>query len=328
MAPAALAPQVELLSAGEAPRQPLRYQLQAGRQERLRLELALAMAAQVGQEGGGQAAPPLVLDIVAGPTEKVGADRLRYRLQVRKASLQLTEAEQAAHGEAIERDLALLRQLGGSVEVDTRGLTHHVALDVPSAPISPRFRSMLGNIRTALFSVPLPVEAVGVGARWRAKRIVDLQAFQVEQEVTYTLTALQGPRGTLQVTVRQSAAPQRLEDPKSGAQASLQAYETSGVGSVRFHLGHLTPVSEADVSSILRASLPKAEGQAVPLQVHMLSKVQVYPEYAGSRTPTVGLRKAKDDSDSAQDSTAGTPKPATAAPDATLEHTSQSTAAP
>ena len=72
---------------------------------------------------------------------------------------------------------------------------------------------MIVNARTTLSRVVLPAGPVGLGARWEARKELQLYGFKVQQVDTYTLVERVGDEIKLNVAVTQNALPQTLDFP-------------------------------------------------------------------------------------------------------------------
>lgn len=261
----AVAPRLEVLESGAEPRVLLRYQVRDGREEQMRLQLGLEVEVTNGAEVARMAAPPTTLDLFVGPVQTFPDGRTRYRMRASNVSTTYPEGAPPELVTQIDEQLAPLGGISGQVVIDDRGLTQSTSFAVPD-DLAPRQRTMLGNIRATLMSIPFPEVPVGVGARWVMKRGLRVGGFVVQQEATYTLTDFADGRGRVQITGRQTAAPQVLGEVEPGVVATLEAYESSGTGSAVFALGRITPHAEYDGTSTLRARVDGPDGSALMQQ--------------------------------------------------------------
>jgi hypothetical protein len=96
--------------------------------------------------------------------------------------------------------------------------------------------------------LPLPPDEVGVGARWEDRRQVAMNGLVVTQVGTFELGSLRGDLVTIELTVKQSAKPGVVADPRlpPGTTTEILAMEGSGAGKVSVHLTKL------DVSSTVK----------------------------------------------------------------------------
>jgi hypothetical protein len=275
-------PSVRVLDPGMTPRVPLRYRVAPGQTEVLYLEMARVQAMRAGERGAEAGMPPVQLEVKVGPAEPTSQGFIRHPVQITQVRLsrmaeQLTPAQRAE----MERMLAPLLQLQGWSEMDVQGRVRRAEFrgldDIP-----PMLRTMLGNIRTALLSVPFPDEPVGVRARWEVERRLQLYGVWVDQVVTYDIERMDDKQLALQITARQSAPAQAI------AGGRLEAYQASLIGSSVVRLEHFTPFSEAEATSQMRITTQTETGPQL-VRVETGTAVRLYPaeaaEALGSQDP-------------------------------------------
>lgn len=134
---------------------------------------------------------------------------------------------------------------------------------------------MLGNIRTALLTVPFPDEPLGIRARWEVERKMQLSGFWADQVATYHIVKMDREQLELQITARQSASPQSLGNGR------LEAYQVSVIGSAIVRLGSLSAVSEAEATSQMRIQQRTGSGSQL-LQVDSRTMVRLHPADPGN----------------------------------------------
>lgn len=271
--PERVLPTIRVLDAGMTPRVPLRYRIAPGQTEVLYLELARAQAMRAGDQGTQGGIPPVQLEVKMGPAEPTPRGYIRHPVQITQVRIsRMAEKMSPAQREQMEKMLAPLLQLQGWSEIDVQGRVRRSEFrgmeDVP-----PRLRSMLGNIRSALLTVPFPDEPLGPRARWEVKRKVQFSGVWVDQVVTYEIEAMDKRQLQLQITARQSASPQAI----SGGR--LEAYQASAIGSAAVRLDHFTPFSEAEATSQMRINMQTETGPQL-VGVDTRAVVRLYPAEA------------------------------------------------
>ena len=127
------------------------------------------------------------------------------------------------------------------VEMDDRGLSLATELnDKAKSPDIPlRLLMMIVNARTTLSRVVLPAEPVGLGARWEARKELELYGFKVAQVDTYTLVERVGDEIKLNVTVTQNAVPQTVDFPEDGLSISVEQMTANASGEIILNLNAL-----------------------------------------------------------------------------------------
>ena len=270
--PQRVLPTIRVIDPGLTPRKPLRYRVRPGQQEVLYLELVRAQAMQSGQQTTQSGIPPIQLEVKMGPAEPTPQGFIRHPVQVTQIRMSsVADQMSPAQRERMEQTLAPLLQVRGWSEMDIQGRVRRGEFrgleDVP-----PDLRTMLGNIRSALLSIPFPDEPLGVRARWEVERKVQFSGVWVDQIVTYHIDQMTDDEVALQVTARQTAQPQAM----SGGR--LEVYQSSIIGSAVARLQHFTSFSEAEATTQMRVSQPSQSGERRMIRVETRTAVKLYPE--------------------------------------------------
>ncbi len=280
--PLRVLPTVRVVDAGMTPRVPLRYRVEPGQTEVLYLELARARAMQAGDQSQQSGIPPVQLEVKIGPASPTPQGFIHHPVQITQVRISAMADEMSpAQREQMETMLAPLLQVQGWSEMDIQGRIRRGEFrgmeDVP-----PTLRTMLGNIRSALLTVPFPDEPLGVRARWEVERKVQFSGVWVDQVVTYHIEKMEGEQIELQITARQTASPQSIGNGR------LEAYQASIMGSAVVRLEHFTPFSEAEATSQMRIKSQTPTGPQL-VRVETRTIVRLYPEEAakelGAREP-------------------------------------------
>lgn len=268
--PLRVLPTIRVLDSGMPPLRPMRYAVPSGQVERLHVELAMARAVHKGSQGATSGIPPVRLEVRVGPAELGQHAWVRQPVKITKVSVaEMAEELSPPARRHLERQLAPLFKVRGWSEMDDQGRIRRSDFEA-IGDVSPRLRAMLGNIRTALISIPFPDEPIGLQARWEVERRFEVSGVFVDQVVTYSLLERQGESLRLQVTARQSAQPQSVDGVR------LEAYESSVVGSSTVRLDYFVPFSEAKAATRMRLT-ESGEGRAEPTLVETRTALRVYP---------------------------------------------------
>ena len=268
--PQRVLPTVRVLDAGMTPRVPLRYRVEPGQTEVLYLEIARARAVQSGGEGGQSALPPVQIEVKMGPAEPTPQGFIHHRVQIMQVRIsEMAGKMSPAQREQYEKTLAPLLQVQGWSEIDIQGRVRRGEFrgmeDVP-----PNLRTMLGNIRSALLTVPFPDEPLGVRARWEVERKIQFSGVWVDQVVRYDIQKMNEGQLELQITAQQTASPQSIGNGR------LEAYLASVLGSSTVRLDHFAAFSEAEATSQMRISNQTSTGPQLT-RVETRTLVRLYP---------------------------------------------------
>ena len=271
--PQRVLPTVRVTDAGMTPRRPLRYRVRPGEAETLYLELARGQAMQSADGAAQSGIPPVQLEVKMGPAQPTPQGFIRHPVQI--TQVRLSNAAQkmsAAQREQMEQTLAPLLQVQGWSEMDIPGRIRRGEFR-GMEEVPPTLRTMLGNIRSALLTVPFPDEPLGVRARWEVERKVQFSGVWVNQVVTYHIEKMNEAQVHLQVTARQTAEPQAVDGGR------LEAYQASIIGSVVVQLDRFATYSEADSTSQMRIRTQTASGPRM-VRVDTVTAVRLYPAEA------------------------------------------------
>ena len=233
-------------------------------------------------KAGKAVIPPVQLEVKMGPAEPTPQGFIRHPVQITQVRIsQMADKMSPAQREQMEKTLAPLLQVQGWSEMDIQGRIRRGEFrgmeDVP-----PRLRTMLGNIRAALLTVPFPDEPLGARARWEVERKVQFSGVWVDQVVTYRIDKIDKDQVELQITARQTASPQAIGGGR------LEAYQASVMGSSIVRLEHFTAFSEAEATSQMRINVQSETGPQL-VRVETRTIVRLYPAEAakefGAREP-------------------------------------------
>jgi hypothetical protein len=274
VAPQGVGLKTELIEGGAKPHEKLRYARAAGLTENLVIEFGLATLLEASDAAALVSAPVLALGLTTGAVDKVSEGVWRYPFAFKVIGVKMPEGADPADIEEMSRAVAPLGAVTGSFEVDDRGITRRADLVIPPQ-VSPRLVTLLGNIRTSLITVPLPEEAVGVGARWKVERLHQVGSIATTQTVVYSLLERKERMLRLGVTLQQTAAPQEVPF-DDGSIVQVEAYEVSGTGSMLMDLDAITPLGELRGTSDLRGML-KHGAATEPLQASGAVEIMVAP---------------------------------------------------
>jgi len=271
--PERVLPTIRVLDPGMTPRAPLRYRVAPGQTEVLYLEMVRARAVQAGQGAAQGGIPPVQLQVEIGPAEATPRGLIRHPIQITEVRLsRMAEQMSPAQREELEKTLAPLLRVRGWSEIDVQGRVRRGEFE-GMEDVPPNLRTMLGNIRTALMTVPFPDEPLGVRAKWEVERKLQFSGVWVDQVVSYEIREMKGNQIALQVAARQSAEPQTIPGGR------LEAYQASVIGSSVVRLDHFVPFSEAEAVAQMRIAT-QSGGAPELVRVDSRTALRLYPAEA------------------------------------------------
>ena len=248
---------VTLIDPGSAPRRALQYDIPP---ETVMKSLLTVRDLDAGGDESEDAddafgvLPGLKLLLHAGPTVSL-PNGTRYILRITKAESVLPDGVTAQQMDEVEQGVRALRGMRGRFDLNRQGIV--VDSDVPWAQgqerIHPRVAITIGNLRSAIATIPLPREAVGVGATWEVRRPLRIWSARVTQVTRYELIEEQGDRFRVAVAVHQKATPQ-VADLNPKLEMHVRGYELRASGNALADLG-LPIALEAELASTSAADI-------------------------------------------------------------------------
>jgi hypothetical protein len=246
---------VSLVEPGEEPRQVLRYAIAPDTVAQSVLEIRTASTVTEDVQDTFSVLPGLKLELHAGPTVSLPGNRTRYVLRISRAYPILPEGTEIDRVEEVREGVEALNDMRGRFDLSDRGIV--MDSDVPwtkgQERINPRVTIMLGNVRSAIATVPLPIEPVGVGAVWEVRRQIRIWSARVTQVTRYELVDHIDDRFRVRITVQQSA-PAQIADLNPKLEMHVRTYEMRAEGHALVDLG-LPIALEADLESHSEADI-------------------------------------------------------------------------
>lgn len=261
---------VELIDAGAAPREPLRYRFSGNRTERAAMDMSVQVSLALGEQQIPIGAVPPVRMVMQLKNSEVAADgsaRIEFEVVSAEASGDDPQVAQ------MNQSLAPMRGLAGSYRMDPRGTISEPKFKAPEGGATPQSAELGADLEQSLhqMSSPFPEEAIGAGARWRVVQQVNSAAIQMSQTAEYTLRSRNGNRVELDV---------RLVDAKMDAPAGLPAgaridsINLDGGGSTRIELDRLVPSGNTDADVRMVMSMDAGgQTQTMGMNIRMVQAI-------------------------------------------------------
>ncbi|MGB5702524.1 MAG: hypothetical protein WBM48_06890 [Polyangiales bacterium] len=248
---------VTLLDQGEAPRRSLQYTIPPDSALKSLLTIRDTEAASEESEAADESfgvLPGMKLLLHAGPTVSL-PNGTRYVLRISKAESILPEGATSQQKNEAQQGVLALRGMRGRFDLNRQGIV--VDSDVPwsqgQGRIHPRVAITIGNVRSAIATIPLPREPVGIGAVWEVRRPLRIWSAHVTQVTRYELKDLDGERFRVAISVHQKAAPQ-IADLNPKLEMHVRGYELHAEGHALGDLG-LPLALEAELESSSAADI-------------------------------------------------------------------------
>ena len=231
---------VLLLEAGAEPQTPLRYKIADGTTTKSNMDFTIATLATTSESAALSVVPGVRLHIVSGPAMATD-NGVKFEVNIAKAEAAVPQGVDAKLAEELRQSAAILDEVGGTIEMDDRGISLSAELNdkAKSPDIPVRLLMMIVNARTTLSRVVLPAAPVGLGARWEARKELMLYGFKVMQVDSYTLVERVGDEIKLNVNVTQNALPQSVDFPEDGVSIAVEQMVANARGEIILNLNAL-----------------------------------------------------------------------------------------
>ena len=231
-----------VLEYGLSPRFSLRYMIQDGSMTTSTMELttsSMTTTTSAGEEI--TRTPGLRFVVSSGPAIKLPNGNARFDVRIVKAEAIMPPGVDPAVEDDFNRSAALLKDVGGWIEVDDRGIVQRSELNQaaknPNVPV--RLLMTIVHARTSLVRIILPAEPVGLGARWEGRKELKIYGFEMQQVDRYTLIDKVGDELKLRVEIVQTAPKQTLTFVEEGVEFALRSLSMSADGDVILNLNAL-----------------------------------------------------------------------------------------
>lgn len=238
-------PVVKLLEAGAEPRADLSFDLKA--KEKQSTDMRMSIAMQVSQPGNASPAARLpevsiLLDLANGSRNKEGDVEVTGTV-AKIAVIPQSDAEANA-AKDIASALEPTKGLKVTYVVSSKGRARNLKVDAGKIP--PRARQLVEQLKQSFeaMSTPLPVEPIGVGARWQVINRIQSGA-DVLQFTTYTLRAADKGKLELESEVVQYAAGPSFTPEGMSAPVQINEFMSRGKGASTVLLTKVAPETSA-----------------------------------------------------------------------------------
>lgn len=265
-------PDLQMVSTGNEPRRVLRYQLAKGNASKL--ELSSDVEAYADDMGGPM--PTFVMDlaITAEDTSSAGAKlrttvidmQAREKDESRVAANALGGPLDGMRGIVLTATLTPTGRLRDSMIVtrpENGGKPPPKGLETPLAMLSSSFENV---------AMPLPDEAVGVGAVWRSSRALEQQGMKLTAVNTVTLVSIDGDKLAFDLDTEIHGDDQTVK--QGDLTVDVKDITGTGTGKTTVDLKTLSVTSE--LSAELRSAM-QSPGEDKPTQMRLAIKTHIAP---------------------------------------------------
>ena len=265
---------VTVSSTGAEPRTRLRYRVTPKYRGRMEMSMAMGMTMSMAGQAMPQIdVPPIRMTADLAVTEVGSSGDITYTF-----GFGAIESDDPNIRAAMQQAMAGIGEMKGTVVITDRGMMRKGAFDLEKIA-NPQVRQTMGSVYDSLrsMSMPLPEEAVGVGARWQVRQSMVSNGIHSGQKIDVELTGVTATTAVLKVSLEQHAPQQTVALPQlPGANVTLQKMEGSGTGTINIALDGLVPTS--DLTSRTNSVMDiDANGNRQSMGVDVTIKVKIAP---------------------------------------------------
>ena len=237
---------VRLLDAGAEPRADLSYAIAKGPAPKLGMAMDMAVSVKSGGHQNDAALPRMgmTLDGSAGETNAAGEWKILASLVDISVDGKGPQAEQMAA--AMRPQIASMKGLAINYWLSPKGRVRDVKVELPKG-LPKAAEALVAGLNQSFESMvaPLPVEPVGLGAKWQVVSRMSASGADLLQSATYTLKARDGAHATLDMTTTQLSASDAINALGSpgGAVTRVKAFSSGGSGTTKIDTTSVVPES-------------------------------------------------------------------------------------
>jgi len=168
-----------------------------------------------------------------------------YDMVIKDAALADDPATAPAVATAMKAALGKFNGISGTGKMTDHGIIKSIDLklgDTADPQTAQTLSQMKDSFNSSSFA--LPEEPVGAGARWEYKTRIKSQGMSIDQTIDYELVSVDGDHISLNTTLTQTAANQKIANPAMPAlKADLTKMTGNGTGKSTVDLGQMSPIS-------------------------------------------------------------------------------------
>jgi hypothetical protein len=271
---------VTMLSPGAAPRVPLRYTIARDYKAHMEMNTTMSMSMDIaGMQAPSMQIPSMKMGADVGVTGVTPSGDVSFAIAFTGVSVDNAPGVDPTIAATIQSMEGDLKTVHGSATMTNRGATRGATVDI-SKVTNPQLAQMMGSLSSSLdgLTVPLPEEAVGVGARWESRQAIQSGGMQIYQKTLWELVAIDRKTVSLKAVVEQMAPPQPINNPMlpAGADVSLERLTGSGNGTVSLHLDGLVPTSDVNMQTTVVMNV-NAGGSTQQMTIATTMKMGISP---------------------------------------------------
>jgi hypothetical protein len=269
---------VELISAGESPRNEIRFQPKSGQTESMIMTMKMSQKMTIdGTTFPSPASPTQKFTLKMSIKDVASNGDVNYEFEF--ANIELIDDPKNPSPLAPIMMNMLKPMIGskGSAVVSNRGLTKKSEFKFNDG-MPPQLKTMLDGMMDSVgkISSPVPEEPIGLGGKWKVVQTMTTNGMTLKQISTHELTKRSADGFEIASKISQEADPQEVKSPllPPEAKMNLESLSTDGKGTAGFRFASIMPAN-ADSSVLSNAAMTiNANGKDQHLKIE--TKIEVH----------------------------------------------------
>jgi hypothetical protein len=236
-------PEVAVEVTGDEPRRELRLHPSAGTREQVELSMGMRMAMRNGVQDMPAIPIPTTKTRLRAEIDEVAGGIMKVRHSVDAVEVIPAPDTPPAVLEKVRESVEPLVQYRATMRMDARGAILGGQVELPR-DLPPMVHQSMHQMTQSLgqLSAPLPVEAVGPGARWSSIHELSQNGMKLRQVGRYTLISIDGEHAVIEATISQELLDPNVSAPgMMGVTARVGEFSSSGRSTIELDLDRLSP---------------------------------------------------------------------------------------
>lgn len=237
---------VELISPGSMPRKELRFAPKAGDKETVVMTMKMSQAMSLdGNKMPAPALPGQKMTVEFAVKDVAANGDISVDYEFGKIEVMDDPQNPSPLAATLETMMKPMKGSKGTSVISNRGLTKKGEF-TPNEGLAPQLKTMLDGMKDSIdkLSAPLPVEAVGVGGKWKVVQNLVLSGMKIKQTSTFELKSRTATGFETEVSLKQEADEQDVKSPllPPGAKMSLESLTGKGNGTSTYKFTSIVPM--------------------------------------------------------------------------------------
>ena len=259
------APKIVLLKKGTGKKIKLRFRPKAGSTQTLKMVSGQEMSMKLGGNAmPSQKLPKTIMTMVIDIKDVDKAGNITAEYSTKSVDIESDPSIPPQVTAQVRESLAPMTSLKGKMKVNARGQVLSADMSA-SDKLAPELKGMLDNMRENMgqLVVPLPEQAVGVGAEWKVTQNLAKFGMPMTQEATIKLSKMKGDQIELINTMVQKVAAGPVTLPNVPPQVKVRSKpsQSNGTGKLLLDLKEIGATGTIDMNVNVSMVMEAQPGQ-------------------------------------------------------------------